>query len=275
MIPGMTGEELSLWRSEPGITLLRARLREFVYRPHAHEEYAIGVVVEGVQRLLHGGAEHLAPRGTIYTLNPGEVHAGEALYRSTGYGYRLVYLDSAVVGDILVEYCGDAENRRWFPSSFVNDPELSVRLARALQLQEHPGERLAADIALTEVVGELFVRHARAGFGQAGRDEQVVTRVREYLDAHARENPGLEELARSAGMSRYQLLRLFKRTAGCTPHVYLVQKRLSLARRAIEEGQPLVDVAAGAGFADQSHLTRQFHAAYGLTPGQYRAAVRT
>jgi AraC-like DNA-binding protein len=48
-------------------------------------------------------------------------------------------------------------------------------------------------------------------------------------------------------------------------------RRLALARQAVERGEPLVQVAARAGFADQSHLTRQFKRAYGVTPARWAA----
>jgi hypothetical protein len=41
------------------------------------------------------------------------------------------------------------------------------------------------------------------------------------------------------------------------------------ARAAIERGLPLAQAAAHAGFADQSHMTRQFKRAYGLTPARW------
>jgi AraC-like DNA-binding protein len=48
-------------------------------------------------------------------------------------------------------------------------------------------------------------------------------------------------------------------------------RRLDLARGLLPGGQPLADVAAEAGFADQAHFTRMFKAALGLTPARYRA----
>jgi AraC-like DNA-binding protein len=44
-------------------------------------------------------------------------------------------------------------------------------------------------------------------------------------------------------------------------------------RRAIAAGAPLADAAATAGFADQSHMTRHFKRAYGITPGRWAAAT--
>jgi AraC-like DNA-binding protein len=58
-----------------------------------------------------------------------------------------------------------------------------------------------------------------------------------------------------------------------TPHAYLMQVRADRARRLIAGGTPLAEAAAGSGFADQSHMTRLFIRAYGITPGAYAAAL--
>ena len=48
-------------------------------------------------------------------------------------------------------------------------------------------------------------------------------------------------------------------------------RRLAAAQAQIAQRRPLVDVAVETGFADQAHFTRRFTAAFGITPGQYRA----
>jgi AraC-like DNA-binding protein len=48
-----------------------------------------------------------------------------------------------------------------------------------------------------------------------------------------------------------------------------VQRRIALARRLIRSGQALAEVAAIAGFFDQSHLTRCFVRQFGITPSRY------
>lgn len=82
----------------------------------------------------------------------------------------------------------------------------------------------------------------------------------------------LAQLADAASLSRYQLVRQFAQATGLTPHAYLLQRRLQLARHLMGAGTPLADVAAASGFADQSHLTRLFTRSFGITPGAY---VRT
>ena len=62
---------------------------------------------------------------------------------------------------------------------------------------------------------------------------------------------------------------------GSSPHRYLTMRRLAKARHLSERGGILADVAAEAGFADQSHLTRQFKKAFGMTLGRWSALVRS
>jgi AraC-like DNA-binding protein len=91
----------------------------------------------------------------------------------------------------------------------------------------------------------------------------------DHLRARAAAPVTLTELARVACLSKYHFLRTFARTYGCSPHEYQMQLRLALARTLIESGEPLSSVAYSAGFADQSHLTRRFKQAFGVTPGAY------
>jgi AraC-like DNA-binding protein len=70
-------------------------------------------------------------------------------------------------------------------------------------------------------------------------------------------------------LSKFYLLRAFRRAHGITPHAYQMQLRLAHAWRFIVEGRPLSRATYDAGFADQSHLTRRFSAMFGLTPARY------
>jgi AraC-like DNA-binding protein len=73
------------------------------------------------------------------------------------------------------------------------------------------------------------------------------------------------------GLDRYTLARCFRDRFGTSPHRYLVGRRLERVKIDIARGVPLTDAAYAGGFADQSHMTRQFKARFGLTPGRYAA----
>lgn len=82
--------------------------------------------------------------------------------------------------------------------------------------------------------------------------------------------PSLVELADEAGLSRYQLIRLFRRDTGLTPHAWLLDQRIQQARDHLRQGADLATLAQDLGFADQGHFQRMFKAHVAVTPGRYR-----
>jgi AraC-like DNA-binding protein len=102
-------------------------------------------------------------------------------------------------------------------------------------------------------------------------DMRAVELVRDYLVAHASEQTPAAILEKIAGLDRFTIARQFRWAFGTSPDRYRTLRRLALARTAIESGQSLARAAAESGFADQSHMTRQFKRTYGLTPGRWIA----
>lgn len=82
----------------------------------------------------------------------------------------------------------------------------------------------------------------------------------------------LQRLGDVAGVTRFQVIRDFKKITGLTPAAFIRDRKLRRANRLIEQGSSLADAAFEAGFADQSHLSRTFRAAHGITPGMFKRA---
>lgn len=68
------------------------------------------------------------------------------------------------------------------------------------------------------------------------------------------------------------LVRAFRREFGMPPHQYLTSRRVDQARGLLLSGVPVAEAAVGAGFYDQSHLTRHFKRILGVNPGGFRRA---
>ena len=83
-------------------------------------------------------------------------------------------------------------------------------------------------------------------------------------------NTSLDELAVTAGVGKFRLVRLFRERTGLSPHAFQLASRVRLARRLLERGEPIAEAALAAGFTDQSHLHRHFRRTLGFTPAQYQ-----
>jgi len=84
----------------------------------------------------------------------------------------------------------------------------------------------------------------------------------------------LQDLAVVAGLTQFQLIGLFRKGVGMTPHAYLTQIRLEAARGKLRTATPVAEAAISSGFYDQSALTRHFKRCYGITPLQFVHAAQ-
>lgn len=124
-------------------------------------------------------------------------------------------------------------------------------------------------LALAELLASAAGRRRVPG----ALDRPALARVRERLAASPELLPAMTELEACAGLDRWTLARQFRLAYGVSPSGYRVQRQVARAQGLMRSGLPLAAVAADAGFADQSHFTRQFRRTVGLTPAQWRAAL--
>jgi AraC family transcriptional regulator len=112
----------------------------------------------------------------------------------------------------------------------------------------------------------------RDGTLPRGRLRAVV----EYIEEHLDDAPTLEQMAAVAHLSVYHFGRQFKAATGLPPHQYVIARRIERAKQFLREGDDLslAEVAAHAGFSDQSQLSHHFKRLAGVTPRQFRMSAR-
>ena len=258
--------------ADTGIETLRAHFQGHAYDPHWHDSYLVGVTEQGVQQFNCRRARHQSTPGKVFLLEPGDIHDGDAPTED-GFTYRMLYLDPQWLERELAALFDNAplNSQLSFANTLTADPRLAQATSQAFQTL-HGGElkivrQTALDALLERLTSHL---HWRTRYSQDPRLPLVAQKAREYLHANAHLDIGLDQLAMVTGVDRFRLTRAFKAAYGLAPHAYLVQLRLSKARRLLASGAQPAAVAMELGFADQSHMGRWFVRAYGLTPAMYR-----
>jgi AraC-like DNA-binding protein len=244
------------------------------YPRHTHDQYGIGVIDSGGHASLSGRGQVEAGTGNLIFVNPGEVHDGRAL-GGRPRSWRILYFEPAAMIAARDDVLEGSTASPCFAAPVFADERLRRALdaafASVIRGLDDNGHEMIAETAVLRLVATLGVNLSSKSW-TSSRSTVSIHRARDRIDADPAAPLTLASLAAEGGTSRYQLLRAFAREFGLTPHAYIVQQRLALARRMIRAGSALVDAAATAGFSDQSHLTRAFAQQFGVTPARYRTA---
>jgi transcriptional regulator GlxA family with amidase domain len=165
----------------------------------------------------------------------------------------------------------------------AGDVVTSAGVAAGIDCCLHLLRQMAGADAANRRARRLLVAPHRQG-GQAqfierplpvtGSDGRL-SRVLEWVAAHAGEDHTIESLARRAAMSRRSFTRHFRQATGTSFKQWLLNQRLAHARQMLESGDAGIDVVAReAGFGTGLSLRQHFRAVLRISPSAYRKQFR-
>lgn len=99
---------------------------------------------------------------------------------------------------------------------------------------------------------------------------ETVARALSYIQAKAKEQPTLDEVAAHACMSSYHFQRVFTEWAGVSPKKFLQYLTLHYAKTALAQSASLSEAAASTGLSGTSRLHDLFLHIEGITPGEFK-----
>lgn len=250
----------------PKVERLEAFFGAHGFDPHRHDTYAIGRTLAGVQSFSYRGASRHSLPGEIMVLHPDEAHDGHAGCAS-GFRYRMLYITPALVQQIL-----HGKPLPFLKGGITRDPRLAIASAAILSAMDAPLDPLEEDDALFALVNALQAVCGAPATRQV-HDYTAARRAREYMDDSLGQHITLDDLAACANRDRWSLSKDFRAYFGTSPHRYLTLRRLDRVKACVFAGQSLADAAVDAGFFDQSHMSRHFKKAYGISPSRWCRAL--
>jgi AraC family transcriptional regulator len=228
-----------------------------------------------------GVKRHVPPPAGAISLVPA---GSPARWRWSGRRDLLaIYLESGLVAQVAAEaFDLDPARLTVPPLDGLELPHLRAAIGAvgAELTAGGAGGRLAAE-SLANVLAVHLIRHVltprspargRDGTLPRGRLRAVVEYIEEHLDA----SPSLEQMAAVARLSAYHFARQFKAATGLPPHQYVIARRVERAKELLQAGTDLslAEVAAHAGFSDQSQFSHHFNRLIGVTPRRFQLSAR-
>ncbi len=242
-----------------------------VFPDHAHDDiYAVGMMLAGGAYCLGPDKTHsLVSPGQVALINPGQIHSG--VPASGKQSYRMIYFDMALMAAAAAEVAGKPYRLPEFCAMVIGDPFLWRRLQGLCHVVQSGAGRLQKESAIMDATAYLVgtCGNVIPGRTTTRRTGKTIRIAKDFLAANLDRKISLEDVARTAGFSRYHFLRVFKRETGFSPHQYRTLRRIDRARQLLRSGMPPANTALSVGFSDQSHFSNTFRKYTGATPGQY------
>lgn len=263
--------------------LFDRRLPEFPFNWHYHPEFELTLTLNSIGQRFIG--DHVASYGDgdLILVGPNLPHAWQSRatadatqpHRALVIWFTAEWVDGLIAHNPELAPIGAmlAESARGLAFSDAACQAVRSRLialAGAAPAMRWLGLLGVLLLLATDTERQML---ALQGFVAAAsvRDRERLDRVLTHLHAHYCQPVRLATLAALAAMSESQLQRFFKCCTRMTVSDYLIQLRIGRAcSLLLENDRPVALIAAEAGYSHPSYFTRQFRAAKGMTPLEFR-----
>ena len=146
--------------------------------------------------------------------------------------------------------------------------DLAASLERELGGEEY-GRELGSSAALLRLLVQLMREQRRQVEQGPAPEEPQNSRILEimrYIDRHLEEELDIDRLAETFYLSKYHMMRQFRKETGSTLWEYITQRRLLHARGLMEKGMRATEACYRSGFGSYSAFTRAYARHLGSTP---------
>lgn len=228
--------------------------------------YVLEYVLRGRGHLTYGGEYYAVSAGDVYFLQPG----AEMEYHSDRHDpWEKIWFNMR--GKLMESLC---EAYRLHGLVHFRNCPLAEEFQTALGIVRHwdAETELAFDLQIHRILAKL--RDWQEAHPGNSRSADGI-RLKEYLEAHWREDVSAEDLAAVIRKSPAQVRRIFQRDWQMSPHRFLARQRLFYACQYLENtGYPVKVLAARLGFRDEFYFSNWFRKEKGISPTQYRKQFR-
>lgn len=252
--------DLRIWRhpAVDHLEIVHVGRHRYFAPPHIHTSMAIIWNIHGVSQLKCRDFDVILNPGQACIVSPNEVISGGFL---SGDYAEYIQIN---IPDMLIGRFGE------------NIP-FSVKTLQAEEARNLiPGLLTALMESRTEqdvvaVVQPIFGDIVTTKKNSVRRKlDGAITKAVRYILSRYNDNLDIKSISASLSLNDRYFIGLFKKATGTTPHQFQMAVRVEQARLLFGSELSLSDIAAAAGFSDQSHFIRCFKRQYGLPPGQIR-----
>ena len=246
---------------------------------HHHDFYECYFFVSGDVTYIIEGKSYTLQSGDIILINSKELHQPIINNKEVPYERIVVWLDKNFVDSLSMEDTKlnrcfeDIQKENVIRTDLEGQQSIKSILNKLLKLADYSG--MGMELLYRSYLTELLITLNNLLFYNTNKvnitieKSTLIDEIISYINTHVEEDIKIEDLSNQFFISRYHLLRVFKKHSKTTLHKFIVQKKLIYAKELILKGKPIIEVYKQCGFGDYSNFFRAFKNEYGMTPKQF------
>lgn len=249
----------------PFVEMRQASRSSACYLGHSHDEFSFGVIDTGIADYNNLDQQLRIGSGDTVTINPGDIHSCNPAVGD--WSYRMLFVDSDWIGDLQAEITGKQSiDYHPFVDAFIRSQQSYNNFDSLFTNLLVESDPLTAETLLIEHMQRYWVTE-----NSQKSDPSHIHKVKQMIADQLHINHSLTDLAAESGLSRFHLIRAFKQVYGLSPHAFQLDERIKSAKVLLKSGHSIIDTSNALGFADQSHLQRNFKKRLAVTPKHYQS----
>ncbi len=249
---------------------------DYHYNEHFHETLSIGAVEHGQVAYLHKNIECILKPDALAVINPNVVHACNPIENESR-TYHMIYLDPLWCKGVQETIFGELKTFIAIPQVDIKDKELFDKyIDLNYLLLNKEVFYLEKEEVLYSFLVELFTKYCEKTPTTNSVDidcNNIINIAQEYIKENLHKNLTVKDISDYLDVSEFYFIRLFKQYSHITPHSFLLNQKIEMAKKLLSTNMDISQVAYELGFSDQSHLNRVFKHYVAATPYEYKNSI--
>lgn len=221
---------------------------------HSHESFCVGAIIKGTALFNINNSECVLKESMAFIIPP---NTGISITANSRYSYITICFKNH-----LKERVENIHFNKYFiQMKFTED---MLVLCDIFKKNNNETQFLNS---ILELINDAIEPNNLLPRNQSN---EVVPLICEYIKKNATQKFNLDELAKSFYLSKFHLIRIFKKEMGVTPHQYYIQAKIRIVKAEILNVKSETNLAANLNLYDQSHLCKLFRKQMGISIQDYK-----
>ncbi|NLK99156.1 MAG: AraC family transcriptional regulator [Clostridiales bacterium] len=249
---------------------------------HSHDGYELLLLLDGdINYYTEAEGLHLK-YGNLVCIRPYDFHRREVL-NGENYKRIVIHVRKSVLERLSSDKTDVTECFYRVPAGKINVLKLDeYEIIEYSMLAKRLSQELSSSEYGSDILAETYLKQILVMVNSHSKKSRkvrvnnimppLVADTISFIDRNITERFSLDDIADHLNYNGTYISRYFKRITGVTIQQYIINKRISLAKKYLNEGLPPCDACFMSGFNDYSNFSRTFTKFVGRSPIKYQSS---